>query len=164
MWCNILSSPPSLLFNFRYLVRFLLSIDVIHVDVGRGHSRFHRMRRMRLVLDIAQHFGLFWLFNRKRMMNTTDDEKKKNCGRSSFSADPSAIKWKLNDLSNKNLRFSVSILWTVDIQHLTTLNRLAAKCIRGIVYSIDRPSLVCLFVHIQSSSNFHTMGSIISHN
>jgi hypothetical protein len=23
------------------------------------------------------------------MMNTTDDEKKKNCGRSSFSADPS---------------------------------------------------------------------------
>lgn len=52
----------------------------------------------------------------------------------------------------------------VDIQHLTTLNRLAAKCIRGIVYSIDRPSLVCLFVHIQSSSNFHTMGSIISHN
>lgn len=96
--------PPSLLFNFRYLVRFLLSIDVIHVvDVGRGHSRFHRMRRMRLVLDIAQYFGLFWLFNRKRMMNTTDDEKKKNCGRSSFSADPSAIKWKLNDLSNKNL-------------------------------------------------------------
>jgi hypothetical protein len=28
--------PPSLLFNFRYLVRFLLSIDVIHVKTLAG--------------------------------------------------------------------------------------------------------------------------------